>query len=255
LNPFSYQDFADEKLVVLDIRARDSAGRWLDIEMQVTIFAGLLQRLVYYASSMYVVQLESGDDYSDLRCAISICLLNKVLFHEDTAPHHRFRVCDPEHGLEIADSIEVHTLELMKYNLQETTISTAPVIEQWAFFFLYADGYEPERLRELLPGVEFQQAISVVEAIAGKTEDRMMYDQRLKAQRDYQWGLDSARQQGLEEGMEKGMEKGETVGKIQVLQELLGDELTPTASLRNLAIADLSAILTDLQQRLRSRES
>ncbi len=41
----------------------------------------------------------------------------------------------------------------------------------------------------------------------------MMYDQRLKAQRDYQWGLDSAREEGLEEGMAKG----EAVGKIQVL--------------------------------------
>jgi hypothetical protein len=96
--------------------------------------------------------------------------------------------------MEIPDSIEVHTVELTKYNLQEATISSAPEIEQWAFFFLFADRYEPERLRELLPGIEFQQAISVVEAIAAKTEDRMMYDQRLKAQRDYQWGLDSARQ-------------------------------------------------------------
>jgi len=33
LNPFSYQDFAEEKLVVLDIRARDSAGRWLNVEI------------------------------------------------------------------------------------------------------------------------------------------------------------------------------------------------------------------------------
>jgi hypothetical protein len=34
---------------------------------------------------------------------------------------------------------------------------------------LFADRYEPKRLRELLPGVEFQQAISVVEAMAAKT--------------------------------------------------------------------------------------
>jgi hypothetical protein len=44
----------------------------------------------------------------------------------------------------------------------------------------------------------------VVEAIAAKTEDRMMYDQRLKAQRDYQWGLDSAREEGREEGWKGG---------------------------------------------------
>jgi flagellar biosynthesis/type III secretory pathway protein FliH len=156
--------------------------------------------------------------------------------------------------MEVSDSIEVHTVELTKYNLQEETISAAPAIEQWAFFFLFADGYEPERLRALLPGVEFQQAISVVEAIAGKTEDRMMYDQRLKAQRDYQWGLDSARQEGRQEGLEEGLEKGESSGKIQILQQLLGEEPSSTASLRERTISELTAMLTDLQQRLRSRE-
>jgi predicted transposase/invertase (TIGR01784 family) len=149
--------------------------------------------------------------------------------------------------MEISDSIEVHTVELTKYNLEEEVISTAPAIEQWAFFFLFADGYEPERLRELLPGVEFQRAISVVEAIAANTEDRMMYDQRLKAQRDYQWGLDSARQEGLE--------KGESVGKIQILQQLLGETPSSTGSLRERTISELSTMLADLQQRLRSRDS
>jgi hypothetical protein len=149
--------------------------------------------------------------------------------------------------------------EACRSDLQEETISSAPAIEQWAFFFLFADRYEPERLRELLPGVEFQRAISVVETIAAKTEDRMMYDQRLKAQRDYQWGLDSARQEGMEKGLEKGreegMEKGESVGKIQILQELLGDAPSSTTSLRERTTGELSTMLADLQQRLRSRES
>ena len=94
LNPFSYKDFADDKLIVLDIRARDSAGRWLNIEMQVSIFAGLLQRLVYYASTMYFDQLKSGGSYADLRSAISICLLDKKLFRDDASAHHRFRLVD-----------------------------------------------------------------------------------------------------------------------------------------------------------------
>jgi flagellar biosynthesis/type III secretory pathway protein FliH len=111
----------------------------------------------------------------------------------------------------------------------------------------------------LLPGVEFQRAISVVEAIAAKTEDRMMYDQRLKAQRDYQWGLDSAREEGRQEGRQEawqeGLEKGELVGKIQILQQHLGEEPSSTASLRERTISELSNMLSDLQQRLRSRES
>jgi hypothetical protein len=69
----------------------------------------------------------------------------------------------------------------------------------------------------------------------------------LKAQRDYQWGLDSAR--------EEGWEGGELAGKIQILQQLLGEESSSTQSLRERTIGELSAILADLQERLRSREA
>ena len=86
-----------------------------------------------------------------------------------------------------------------------------------------------------------------------------MYDDRLKPQRDYEWGLACARQEGLEEGLkqarEQAMEKSVAVGKIQQLQELLGDELTSSASLREQTIDELSIMVADLLQRYRSRES
>ena len=34
LNPFNEKDFADDKLTVLDVKARDQAGRLLNVEMQ-----------------------------------------------------------------------------------------------------------------------------------------------------------------------------------------------------------------------------
>jgi flagellar biosynthesis/type III secretory pathway protein FliH len=79
----------------------------------------------------------------------------------------------------------------------------------------------------------------------------MMYDQRLKAQLDYQWGLNSARQEGREEGREEGA----VIGKIQILQELLGEASSSTTSLQERTIGELSTMLADLQQRLRSRDS
>jgi flagellar biosynthesis/type III secretory pathway protein FliH len=83
----------------------------------------------------------------------------------------------------------------------------------------------------------------------------MMYDQRSKAQRDYQWGLDSARQEGRREGRQEGLEIGELLGKIQLLQQLLGEESSSTEGLGERTISELSIMLADLQQRLRSRES
>jgi len=269
LNPFNYQDFADDKLIVLDIRARDAAGRWLNIEMQLNVVAGLQQRLVYYACSLYTDQLEKGANYSQLRPAISICLLSDVLFDDTPAAHHRFRLTDVEHNRVLADTVEVHTVELTKYNLNEASIGQASGIEQWAFFLLVADRHEADRLRELLPGTEFQQAISAAEAIRQKTEDRMMYDQREKAQRDYLAALEGARQEGLEEGIEKGIEKGlekgiekgiekgreegVLIGKIQLLRQLVGEDADPENEFRDRSIEELSSLVAELQQRLRSR--
>jgi len=160
-------------------------------------------------------------------------------------------------------------VELTKYNLEEAAISQAPAIEQWAFFLLYADRYEARRLRELLPGAAFGQAVSATEEIALKTEDRTMYDQREKAQRDYLWsfegarleglekgreeGLEKGHEEGLEEGLEKGLEKGVLVGKIQLLRQLLDEDAGSEKSLQRCSIEELAAMLSELQQRLRSR--
>lgn len=252
LNPFSYQEFADAKQVVLDVRARDSVGRQLNIEMQVSVTGALLHRLVYYACSMFVDQLGEGEDYHKLNTAVSICLLPNVLFGDESArnvPHHRFRLVDSEQKRELPDMIEVHTVELSKFDLNEDTISNASEIEQWAFFLLYADQYDAERLRELLPSVEFQQAISVIETIAAKTEDRLMYDQRQKALRDQQWIVNSAR----EEGHEKGVEQGLRMGHIQVLEGLLGVEPSASASLLKCSLEELDLRIEELQTELRSR--
>jgi predicted transposase/invertase (TIGR01784 family) len=257
LNPFSYQDFAEDKLIVLDVRARDATGRLLNIEMQVSVVSGLMQRLVYYACSLYVDQLDLGRGYISLQPAISICLLSHPLFRDSDVAHHRFRFCDPEQGRELGDMVEVHTVELVKYNLLEARINAASKIEQWAFFFLYADRYDPEQLRRLLPGVEFDQAITVIEKISEKTEDRTMYDQREKALRDYQWGLDGARQEGLEKGREEGREEGEArgvlVGSIVTLQRIVGEPVTDVDELKELDTDELNRLCADLQERLRSR--
>ena len=73
LNPFLGKDSDDDKLSILDILATDEQGRLLNIEMQTSLPAGMSQRLAYYAPSVYVGQLHEGNQYTELRPAISIC--------------------------------------------------------------------------------------------------------------------------------------------------------------------------------------
>ncbi len=204
LNPFNYQEFAESKLIVLDVRCRDDTGRWLNVEMQVSAYAGLIERLVYYACSMYVDQLSKGGSYASAAPAISICLLNRLLFSQTVQAHHRFQMMDRESGRELTKAIEVHTIELTKYNLNEAAISQASKLEQWAFLLLHAQDYEVDVLKRLLPAIEFEPAIDTLAIISAKTEDKQMYDQREKAQRDYEWALSSVREEGEQIGLEKG---------------------------------------------------
>lgn len=94
-----------------------------------------------------------------------------------------------------------------------------------------------------------------------------MYDQREKAQRDYEWAISGARQEGREEGREEGeqlgiikgerlgREKGELIGKIQLCQELLGSAPSTSEELIELEIDALTKLVGDLQMRLRQRPS
>ena len=143
--------------------------------------------------------------------------------------HHAFRLVDRDSGRLLLDTLEIHTLELGWYNLQESELATASLLDRWLYWLLHADQYDAQTLGSLFSQPEFQKATDSIDRIAKKTEDKAMYDTREKAIRDQQWILNAARREGLEEGEIKGREEGEIkgreegelFGKIRMLQNLL----------------------------------
>src|SRR5947209_10375676 len=53
LNPFNPKEALDDKLSILDIKARDQAGRQFNIEMQLLAFPYYEKRLLYYACRLH----------------------------------------------------------------------------------------------------------------------------------------------------------------------------------------------------------
>ena len=76
--------------------------------MQLSIFSGLIQRIVFYGCEIYAGQLKAGDDYSRLMPAFSICLLDGVLWNDSEKVHHAFRFTDRESGRTLNDTLEIH---------------------------------------------------------------------------------------------------------------------------------------------------
>lgn len=84
--------------------------------------------------------------------------------------------------------------------------------------------------------------------ISQSPEERQFYEARLKFLHDEEARLIAARAEGHAEGVESG----QLAGKIQVLQELLGDPVTSLPELSATSNDTLSQLLSKLQERLRS---
>jgi predicted transposase/invertase (TIGR01784 family) len=259
-NPFNLQDFHDDKLSILDIRAVDERGAIYDIEMQLSIFSGLVKRIVFYGCEVYAGQLKTGDDYKDLKPVYSICLLEGRLWHDSGKVHHAFRLADRDSGRVLEETLEIHTLELGWYNLTEDELGTASVLDLWLFWLLHAHEYDTETLDRLFPLPAFRQATETITRIAKITEDKTMYDTREKAIRDRQWAFNAVREEGREEGLEQGREEGLEQGReegeiklIQTLQEVLGLPVSNSANFEGQSLADLRKLTAELRSKIQRR--
>jgi len=251
-NPYNLQDFQNDKLSILDIRAVDQRGAIYDVEMQLSTHSGLVKRIVFYGCEVYAGQLKAGDDYSVLKPVYSICLLEGQLWDDSPKVHHAFRLVDQDSGRLLAETLEIHTLELGWYNLQESDLETASLLDRWLYWLLHAHQYDAKKLRSLFPQPEFQRATDSIDRIAKKTEDKAMYDTREKAIRDQQWILNAARREGREEGEIKGEIKGE-VKLIQTLQEILGGPVSDAAVFQGRSLEQLRAMTEELRKRIQRR--
>ena len=157
-----------------------------------------------------------------------------------------------------SDDLQFHLLELPKFTPAVDNVRDLPPLERWLYFLRHAEDLEADELSRLLVEAEYTEALEVLEMISRSPEDRQFYEARLKFLHDEEARLIAARAEGKakeSEGKAEGLETGTLVGKVQVLQQLLGDQERTTAELVELGEDALSSMLVALQQRLRLRNS
>ncbi len=156
-NPFNYQDFFEDKLSVLDIKAVDAAGAIYDIEMQIELHLGLIQRIVFYGCELYSGQIKAGDDYTELKPVFAICLLEGVLWADSQRVHHAFRLVDQETNRVLRDTIEFHILEMGWYDLKAGELAQASTLDRWLYWLLHAHEYTEGELMSLFQRLSFSK--------------------------------------------------------------------------------------------------
>jgi predicted transposase/invertase (TIGR01784 family) len=249
LNPFNDKDALDDKLSVVDVKARDKSGRQYTIEMQLLLQRGLAERILYYWARLYQSQLHEGQDYDQLQAAVSVVLLDDVLFRDEPDRYHwTFRLWDEGHRRLLTPHLAIHLLELPKFKWQAGEAGDA--LEQWLYFMRHAEALDTEKLPAALTLPEIRQALQELRTMNEIEQERERYEARLKAQRDARWFSrqpELARAEGLKEGLEKGRTEGEWVGVVHLCQRLLGRPLTPADQLLALPPTELQRLAEQLE--------
>ena len=151
-----------------------------------------------------------------------------------------------------SEDLVFHTLELPKYDGRSDNLEGLPRLEKWLYFLKHAEHWEAEELATRLVEAEFREAAGVLEMISQSPEERQFYEARLKFLHDAEARLIAAREEGRVEGRSV---EGSMAGKIQLLQQLLGEEEASLQELLQRSHADLAHLLSTLQERLRSRRA
>ena len=175
--------------------------------MQLTTYEGLVQRIVFYGCQLYAGQLKKGEKHKTLNPVYSIWLVNGILWPDATRVHHAFRLADTESGRVLAGTLEIHTLELGRYNLRESELRRPACWTAGCTGSCTPTSTSPRHLLELLPQPAIRQATETLARIAQITEDKAMYDARERAIQDREWELDAT--------FREGEIKGEIKGKIE----------------------------------------
>ena len=160
LNPYNEREFLDDKLSIVDVKARDTQGRVFQVEIQLLVLPDLPARILYGWANLYRSQIKSGQDYGELRPAYSIWLLGETLRRGLPEYVHHLRMRD-EQGRGLIDHGGIWLLELGKFAVgpgQSGQVDTE--IERWLKFFTEGECLDDDALPEWMQTAEMQQAMN-----------------------------------------------------------------------------------------------
>jgi predicted transposase/invertase (TIGR01784 family) len=244
LNPFNFKETLDDKLSILDIKARDQAGRQFNIEMQMLAHKAYDKRILYYATKLHQQQLHEKEHYSKIQPTISISFLNHVLFPGLTDHHLHFELLERSHHIALTHDIAFHILELPKFNKAVHELTSG--LDIWLYFFRHADKMDAEVLPPALEQPLLRRALEDLRMLTQADIERERYEARRKALMDHNSFLDEARTEGLAKGREEAQKENQ-INTIRFCERVLGMPETPVEKLTMLPLNDLTRRAQELQ--------
>ena len=190
LNPFNIKEFSNDKEIRLDVRVQDESGTVYDVEVQTDSHKGFYDRMLYYWTRTYGMQIQRGEDYKLLRPVRSIIITEFSVFPELKWLHTVFEVRARENPeVLLSDHLQIHFLRLGNWDRQDSALGQlCRSLQGWLQFWAFGSELEGDKMSAMLQDVpevlsaynEFKRFTSDP-VIREKLEsrERFLIDQRL----------------------------------------------------------------------------
>lgn len=196
------QEHYDDKLGVLDVRAKTKDGINYNIEMQNTSSNELPERMLSYWSRLYTGDLKRGNDYDTLTKTIAILIVNDTVKRFDLINKYstKWNIREEDYSnIILTDDLDIRIIELPKYKkmVNEKLVKK----NMWLEFLLKPNGKEVIKAMERDEGIK--EAHDEWKRI---TEDEIARDRALRleiAELDRNTAMKHAKRDGIQEGVEK----------------------------------------------------
>jgi len=217
LNPYNPKNFRQDKLSILDIKAKGIDGKRFNIEIQISDEADYDKRALYYWAKLYTEQLKVAQDYSALSKAIGIHILNFTSIPKAKNYHNVFHITEKENGFAYFKDLELHTIELNKFTsdsseeLKDIVAKTRNALDMWVAFLTRHDLLKADKLPKELDNEKLKKALKVLDVLNFSEEERELYEDHLKWLRIEVSALEKvsadSRAIGRAEGRAEGLEE------------------------------------------------
>lgn len=257
LNPYNPKNFKQDKLSILDIKAKGEDGKRFNIEIQISDEADYDKRALYYWAKLYTEQLKVAEDYSLLSKAIGIHILNFTSIPDVDKYHNVFHITEKESGLLYFRDLELHTIELKKFSqdareeLNEMVARVKSSLDMWVAFLTRHDLLNKEHLPPTLDDPALKKALDVLDVMNFAPEEREAYEEHLKWLRIEANTLKKYEAKGFAEGKAEGIQEGLEKASHKIALHLLksGLSLKQIAQATEIAISELEDLKKKIDHR------
>lgn len=221
--PILEKDLYDDKIGILDIKAKLNDNTICDVEMQIADRKDIEKRLLFYWSKLYSQGITSGNTYSNLQKTIIVLFsdynLDSLKNIEKCVSKWQLTESDYVKTI-LTDVLEIYIIELSKFEKYKHKLNNKD-LNLWINFIENPEVIDMKNTNNK----EVKQAKKVLEEISQDEYERYLAELREKHILDQKAIQDAGYDKGLKAGIAQGVSEGAKNKQIEIAKKMLKDNV------------------------------